>query len=144
MSTLPTAGASGPKRMRPAWVAYSTLPVLGAAVSIACRFFPADLPFWMPWEFSWPVFLVTALALSWFALGLSRLTSTESPGVWRRVSFVVGVVLTYGVLQTHVDYYAQHMFFVHRAQHFVLHHVGAFLIALAMPGQAIRAGMPDF
>ena len=55
-----------------------------------------------------------------------------------------GVTALYAVLQTHIDYYAQHMFFVHRAQHFVLHHVGAFLIAIAMPGQAILAGMPEF
>jgi len=30
------------------------------------------------------------------------------------------------VLQTRIDYYAQHMFFVHRAAHFVLHLQGAF------------------
>jgi putative membrane protein len=144
MSTLSIARTFSAKNNRPDWLAYSALLAIGATISIACRFFPADLPFWMPWEFSWPVFLVTALALSWFALGLSRLPVEERPGIWRQVSFVVGVILTYGVLQTHVDYYAQHMFFVHRAQHFVLHHAGAFLIALAMPGQAIRVGMPDF
>jgi putative membrane protein len=54
------------------------------------------------------------------------------------------MISIYAVLQTHVDYYAQHMFFVHRAQHFLLHHIGAFLVALGMPGQAILAGMPDF
>jgi putative membrane protein len=48
------------------------------------------------------------------------------------------------VLQTHVDLYAQHMFFVHRWAHFVLHHAGAFLIALGLAGPTIRAGMPDF
>ena len=113
-------------------------------MSLACRFFPAHLPFWMPWEFSWPIFLATALALSWFVLGLSRLPDTGRPGIWRQAAFILGVVSIYGALQTHVDYYAQHMFFVHRAQHFVLHHIGAFLIASAMPGQAILAGMPAF
>jgi putative membrane protein len=98
----------------------------------------------MPWEFSWGIFLATSLALGWFALGLSRLPEALRPRHWRRVSFVLGVFLTYAVLQTHVDYYAQHMFFVHRAQHFVLHHVGAFLIALGAPGEAIWAGMPQF
>jgi len=33
---------------------------------------------------------------------------------------------------------------VHRWAHFVLHHLGAFLIALGFAGPAIRAGMPDF
>lgn len=64
--------------------------------------------------------------------------------MWRQTAFFAGVGAIYAVLQTHVDYYAQHMFFVHRAQHFVLHHVGAFLVAIAMPGRVILAGMPDF
>jgi putative membrane protein len=98
----------------------------------------------MPWEFSWPIFLVTGLCLGWFWRGLARLTESAKPPLWRRISFLLGVFATYAVLQTHVDYYAQHMFFVHRAQHFVLHHIGAFLIALGMPGEAIWAGMPDF
>jgi putative membrane protein len=83
-------------------------------------------------------------SLFWFVSGCGRLSRTERPSVWRQVAFGAGVVSIYAVLQTHVDYYAQHMFFVHRAQHFVLHHVGAFLVAIAMPGQVIRAGMPDF
>ena len=57
---------------------------------------------------------------------------------------MVGVVSFYVVLQTHVDYYAQHMFFVHRWAHFVLHHAGAFAIAFGMGGQAVFAGMPGF
>ncbi|HEX4078991.1 MAG TPA: cytochrome c oxidase assembly protein [Rhizomicrobium sp.] len=147
MSTLSLAGTESSELLktgRREWLAYGALLMAGAILSIACRFFPADLPFWMPWEFSWPVFLVTGLALGWFALGLARLPQALRPALWRRVSFVLGVLATYAVLQTHVDYYAQHMFFVHRAQHFVLHHVGAFLIALGMPGEAIWAGMPQF
>lgn len=126
------------------WLAFAALLALGAMIWTACRFFPADLPFWMPWEFSWPIFLVTSLALGWFALGLVRLPEALRPPLWRRLSFVLGVIGTYAVLQTHVDYYAQHMFFVHRAQHFVLHHIGTFLIALGFPGETIWAGMPQF
>jgi len=126
------------------WLSYAGLLLAGGVLSVACRFFPADLPFWMPWEFSWPVFLVTALCLAWFALGLARLPRSHRPAIWRQVSFVLGVLSVYAVLQTHIDYYAQHMFFVHRAQHFVLHHLGAFLIALGMPGEVIWAGMPHF
>ena len=57
---------------------------------------------------------------------------------------MVGVLSIYIVLQTRIDYYAQHMFFVHRWAHFVLHHAGAFLIALGMGGPVLYAGMPDF
>ena len=55
----------------------------------------------------------------------------------------MGVLSFYIVLQTRIDYYAQHMFFVHRAAHFVLHHLGAFLIAMGMSGPVLFAGMPD-
>jgi len=129
---------------RQGWLAYIGLLVAGATFWIACRYYPADLPFWMPWEFSWPIFLVTGLALGWFVLGFVRLPVSLRPPLWRRLSFMAGVLATYAVLQTHIDYYAQHMFFVHRAQHFILHHVGAFLIALGTPAEAIWAGMPQF
>jgi len=127
-----------------AWLGYGGVLLLGAVLDIACRLFPAQLPFWLPWEFSWPEYLVTALALSWFVTGLRRLPLSAHPPLWRTISFFLGVLLTYGVLQTHIDYYAQHMFFVHRAQHYVLHHLGAFLIALGASGPVIWAGMPDF
>jgi putative membrane protein len=123
-----------------AWLAYALFLVGGGAIYVLCRFYPADLPFWMPWEFSWPVFLATGLVLGWFFRGLSR----TRPASWRIVCFVLGVALDYAVLQTHIDYYAQHMFFVHRAAHFVLHHLGAFLIALGAAGPTIRGGMPAF
>jgi putative membrane protein len=124
------------------WLAYALLLMGGAAVYVLCRYYPAGLPFWMPWEFSWPTFLATFLVLGWFVRGLSR--AGERPANWRIACFVLGVAMDYAVLQTHVDYYAQHMFFVHRAAHFVLHHLGAFLIALGAAGPAIRAGMPSF
>jgi putative membrane protein len=144
MTALSITQALFETRNRREWLAYAVLLVIGAIISMACRFFPADLPFWMPWEFSWPVFLAITLSLSWFGLGLARLPGAQRPAVWRQMSFVLGLISVYAVLQTHVDYFAQHMFFVHRAQHFVLHHIGALLIALGMPGQAILAGMPLF
>jgi|SRR5215469_5274734 len=135
---VPVAGS------RAHWLGFAALVSLGGVLDLACRYFPAELPFWMPWEFSWPEYLVTALALSWFAIGLKRLPRAEHPPLWRTISFLLGVAMTYGVLQTHIDYYAQHMFFVHRAQHYVLHHAGAFLIALGWPAPVLWAGMPDF
>lgn len=126
------------------WLAYGALLLAGGVLYVLCRLFPADLPFWMPWEFSWPAYLATALALAWFIRGLSRLPAAERPAMWRNAAFVLGILADYAVLQTHVDYLAQHMFFVHRWAHFVLHHAGAFLIALGTSGPAMRAGMPDF
>jgi putative membrane protein len=126
------------------WFAYGALLAAGGVLYVLCRLFPADLPFWMPWEFSWPVYLATALSLAWFFRGLSRLPATERPVLWRNAAFMLGVLANYAVLQTHVDYLAQHMFFVHRWAHFVLHHAGAFLIALGVAGPVMRAGMPGF
>ena len=126
------------------WIQYSALLALGAVLYVVCRFYPANLPLWLPWEFSWPEFLATGLLLAWFWRGLKIVPPEDKPAMWRQISFVAGILSFYIVLQTHVDYYAQHMFFVHRAAHFVLHHLGAFLIAMGMSGPLLYAGMPDF
>jgi putative membrane protein len=126
------------------WLAFGALLLVGAVIDLLCRYVPSELPFWLPWEFSWPVFVATALALAWYLKGLRVLESSERPALWRVVSFVLGVLSFYAVLQTHVDYLAQHMFYVHRWAHFDLHHAGAFLIALGASGPVLRTGMPSF
>lgn len=126
------------------WPIYGALLAIGAVLDAVCATYPADLPFWMPWEFSWPAFLGTTLPLVWFIRGLRRLPHAERPATWRRAVFLIGMIGNYAVLQTHIDFYAQHAFFVHRWAHFWLHHTGGFLIALGMSGAAIRAGMPRF
>jgi putative membrane protein len=129
---------------RSPWIGYAALLALGAVLYFVCHRYPADLPVWLPWEFSWPEYLVTALTLAWFWRGLRLLPKTEHPPLWRLICFVAGVASFWIVLQTRIDYYAQHMFFVHRWAHFVLHHAGAFFIALGMGGPVVFAGMPDF
>ena len=97
----------------------------------------------MPWDFSWLEFLATALAIWWFAQGVRHSPSNDRPAVWRQVSYVGGILICYGAVQTHYDYLAQHMFFFNRIQHLGLHHLGPFLIALGWPGAAIKRGMPS-
>jgi putative membrane protein len=133
--TLPRNDSSG-------WLGHGLIAALGVVLYILCRDYPAELPPWMPWEFVWWEYLGTALGLYWFFRGLARLPREERPALWRSISYVLGVLSIYIVLQTRLDYYALHMFFVHRAQHFVLHHSGAFLIALGASGPALWAGMP--
>jgi putative membrane protein len=130
------------QRALPRWWVCAPLVLAGAAVNFLCWRYPSELPFWMPWEFSWPVFLTTFLALLWFFQGLQTLPRVAWPPIWRTASFLLGVFSFYVVLQTRFDYLAQHMFFVHRFAHFVLHHSGAFLIALGTSGPVLRAGMP--
>lgn len=126
------------------WLAYGALLAVGGVLYVICRAYPADLPVWLPWEFSWPVFLATTLTLAWFFRGLARLPAADRPAPWRTTAFLAGMIGNYIVLQTQIDYLAQHMFFVHRWAHFWLHHTGGLLIAFGMSGQVIRAGMPDF
>jgi len=126
------------------WLWFGGLLGLGAVLYTLCRLFPADLPVWLPWEFSWPQYLATVLSLAWFVRGLKILPKDRHPPPWRLICFVLGVASFYIVLQTRIDYYAQHMFFVHRWAHFVLHHAGAFLIALGMSGPVLWAGLPGF
>lgn len=54
----------------------------------------------------------------------------------------MGVGLVYLPLQTRFDYMAEHMFWIHRLQHLMLHHLGPFLIALAAPWSLIGEGVP--
>jgi putative membrane protein len=131
-------------RLQKDWLWYGALLALGAVLYLVCRFFPADLPFWLPWEFSWPIYLATALTFAWFVRGLKILPRAQHPPLWRLACFVLGIASFWIVLQTRIDYFAQHMFFVHRWAHFVLHHFGAFFIALGMSGGVVWAGMPDF
>ena len=131
-----------PARTRSDLPLYGAILAVGVVIDALCRAVPSQLPLWMPWEFSWPVYLTTVLTLVWFARGWRRVAAAERPSAWRAASFVAGVLSFYIVLQTHIDYWAQHMFFVHRAAHFVLHHAGAFLIAIGMSGPVLRAGMP--
>lgn len=100
------------------------------------------LPVWAPWEFSWTQFLAVALSLVWYARGVALAPAGERPAIWRQVAFVLGLGLIYVVLLTHFEYMAQHMFFLNRLQHMVMHHIGPFLIAVAWPGGALLRGMP--
>ena len=101
------------------------------------------LAFFVPWEFSWLVQLTIwgALLLYWNGLRLSR--PDQLPGYGPVLAFVVGVLLMYLVTQTRFDYWSQYMFFVHRGQHLVLHHLAPFLIALAMPAPVLARGLPE-
>jgi putative membrane protein len=60
----------------------------------------------------------------------------------RQWLFWVGMALLYLSLHTMLDYYAERMFFMHRIQHLVLHHLGPLVVMAAYPGQVLRAGLP--
>jgi putative membrane protein len=87
----------------------------------------------LPYDFSPLTILAYILVLGLYSYGLFRMPATERPGGGRIFLFTLGVLLCYGVMQTQFDYYSQYMFFVHRGQHLILHHLGPILIALSNP-----------
>lgn len=104
-----------------------------------------SLAYLLPWEFSptWTLACLAGGAL--YMRGLHRRRrSGKRDGFWRPFAFFFGVISIYAVSQTHFDYLAQYMFFVHRGQHLVLHHLAPFLIALSAPLQVLAAGLPHW
>jgi putative membrane protein len=103
----------------------------------------SDLRYLLPWQFSPTVFLICAIVLALYVRGLrARRSGADRVGFWRAFTFFLGVALSYAVLQTYIDFLAQHMFWIHRFQHLILHHIGPVLIVLAAPGPVLRAGTP--
>lgn len=90
-----------------------------------------------PWEFSPTLVLSFLLAGYLFAKG-SKVRKIKPI---RKYLFWLGMAMLYLSLHTRIDYYAERLFFAHRLQHVVLHHLGPLLIMAAYPGQIIRAGM---
>jgi putative membrane protein len=100
------------------------------------------LAFVVPWEFSPLAFVLCVGGVVAYALGLARTPRAERPSRWRSAAYFIGLALVWLVMQTRFDYYAQHMFFMHRIQHLVLHHLGAFLVALSNPVAMLGRGLP--
>ena len=92
----------------------------------------------LPYDFSPLTLLSYILVLGLYGVALLRMPESDRPGPGRIITFVLGVMLCYGVMQTRFDYYSQYMFFVHRGQHLILHHLGPVLIALSNPLPVIR------
>jgi len=95
-----------------------------------------------PWEpIPWLI-TIFAVVAAFYIHGLAR--RRRARDIVPAFAFLVGLASMYIVMQTHVDYYAQYMFFIHRAQHLILHHLGPFLIALSMPTAVLAAGAPGW
>ena len=102
------------------------------------------LSFLQPYIFSPLVALSFGGTLLLYLRGLRALRAQGGcAGVLRPLAFFVGLGLSYTMLHTGFDYYAQYLFFAHRLQHLVLHHLGPFFIALAAPWALLRLGLPE-
>jgi putative membrane protein len=134
----------------PRWGAFerADLVIIGAALATTvllwwlCADHPSILPFWAPWEFSATQFLAVFLTVAWYVRGVIIAAPADRPPAWRQAAFFLGMAAIYTVLLTRFEYMAQHMFFLNRVQHMVMHHVGPFLIAVSWPGGPLVRGMP--
>lgn len=102
------------------------------------------LQYLVPWEFSW-LWLLSCLGFAaLYNQGLLALKQRGEalPPWWRSLTFYTGIALVYGVSHTYYDYLSQFLFFAHRAQHIVLHHLGPLLIAFSAPIPVLAAGLP--
>ncbi|MEP6898000.1 MAG: cytochrome c oxidase assembly protein [Rhodanobacter sp.] len=92
----------------------------------------------VPWEFSW-IFLAIFLSTCVLYLRGSRRVNVSFS---RRLVFWIGMAIIYLSLQTYLDYFAEHEFFMHRIQQLLLHHLAPLLIVTAYPASVLRAGLP--
>ena len=98
-----------------------------------------------PWEFS-PLLLVLFLLLIWFyTSGLIAINKTDrnSKTYWQAFSFYIGLISIYVVSHTYVDYLSQYMFWVHRFQHLILHHLAPLLMVLGAV-EIVSKGVPSW
>ena len=98
-----------------------------------------DLLFWItPWEPSAIIGLALPATAVAYLYGSLRAPS-PAPA---RTAFWMGWGLLYASMLSGFDYFAQHVFFVHRLQHLVLHHVAPLLIVLSRPARAFDIVLP--
>lgn len=93
-----------------------------------------------PWEMS-PTLVACFLISGWLFIRGSRIHRVSKA---RQTFFWLGWLCLYLSMHTMLDYFAERMFFMHRIQHLVLHHMGPLLIMAAYPGSVLRAGLPLF
>jgi putative membrane protein len=122
--------------------AYTAIAALGAMLFWLSEAHPALMPEWGPWEFSPVEYGASALTLFWFLRGIARVPDEARPATWRSAAFLIGLLAIYAVLQTRFEYWSQHMFYLNRIQHVVMHHFGPFLIALGAASEVLKQGAP--
>lgn len=92
----------------------------------------------VPWEFSWVFLASFFLAGVLYWRGSRRVRVSRA----RQWAFWGGMAIIWLSLQTYLDFYAEHEFFVHRLQQLVLHHLVPLIICVSFPASVLRAGLP--
>lgn len=91
-----------------------------------------------PWEFS-PTLIICFLLSAYLFVKGAKVRAIS----WvRHALFWIGWVMLYLSLHTHVDYFAERVFFIHRLQHVFLHHLAPLLVMAAYPGPVFWSALP--
>lgn len=98
------------------------------------------LTFFIPWDTLWWLIALFVAVAGLYVRGLFRIKQAVNP--WAAAAFFVGLIGMYLVMESRFDYYGHSIFFMHRLQHLVLHHLGPFLIAVSAPSAILVAGSP--
>lgn len=91
-----------------------------------------------PWEFSPTLLVLFFIGAFLFIKGQNKI----KVNLIRKILFWSGFIMLYLAIHTHLDYYAERVFFVHRAQHVVLHHLAPIFIMASYPLPVFKAGLP--
>jgi putative membrane protein len=118
--------------------------VAALLVDLACRFFPAHLPYFFPFIFNAPVFLGFWFLVLWYVRGMRRIAVEKKPGRVRQAFFLAGIASVYFVLQTHFEYVSQHMFFLNRVQAVTIGMVAPFFVAIGWMSEVLWLGIPGW
>ena len=100
--------------------------------------------FLTPWEFSPMLVLFLGVLGALYFFGQRRTPEAEKGAkyYWQVISFYTGLISIYIVSHTYLDYLSQYMFWVHRFQHLVLHHLAPLLMVLGGM-ELIRRALPN-
>ncbi|HEX2943471.1 MAG TPA: hypothetical protein VHO91_20625, partial [Rhodopila sp.] len=96
--------ARSPAPRDTAWILDASVVALGGVFWWLASAFPAHLPFFLPWDFSWFEFLGIALPLTWYLRGLVLTPAEERPHWLRITAFLLGVLFIYTFMQTRFVY----------------------------------------
>ena len=118
----------------------AALLVWGALVWVVCALWPGHVPFLGPFVFNPVEFLGLWSALVWYVRGLVLMA--DRPSAVRIATALVGWGSIYFVLQTHFEYWAQHMFCLNRTTALVSGMFGPFLLSFGDVGRVLHAGAP--
>ncbi len=75
---------------------------------------------------------------------MARIDPDKKPGRLRQTFFLAGIAGIYFVLQTHFEYFAQHMFFLNRIQAVTIGMVSPFCIAIGWMSEPLARGIPPW